>query len=129
MRRVLLAIFLCACGPAYAGLDVCNKAASPAKVALGRFDGAAWMSQGWWTIAPKTCARLIDRPLVARYYYLYASDGGAGSWSGGRGFCVARTEHFTIGGRSDCAGRGYDQKAFFEVDTGNAPDWTQSLAD
>ena len=83
-----LAVFLYAAEPACAKLDVCNKAAGPAKVALGRFDGAGWMSQGWWTIAPHTCATLIDHPLVARYYYLYATDGGAGSWSGSRAFCV-----------------------------------------
>ena len=129
MRCVLIAILICAAGPASARLDVCNKAASPAKVALGRFDGAAWMSEGWWTVQPKTCATLIDRPLVARYYYLYATDGGAGSWSGSRAFCVSQTDKFSIGGRGDCASRGFDRKSFFEVDTGNKPDWTQNLSD
>lgn len=129
-----LAVFLYAAEPACAKLDVCNKAAGPAKVALGRFDGAGWMSQGWWTIAPHTCATLIDHPLVARYYYLYATDGGAGSWSGSRAFCVGTPDKFSIAkfsipGRGDCASRGYDQKSFFEVDTGNKPDWTQSLSD
>ena len=87
------------------------------------------MSEGWWIIAPKTCATLIERPLVARYYYLYATDGGAGSWSGSRAFCVSQPDKFSIGGRGNCAGRGYDEKFFFEVDTGNKPDWTQSLSD
>jgi uncharacterized membrane protein len=129
MRCILLAILVCMAGPAAARLDVCNKASRTAKVALGRFDGAAWMSEGWWTIAPKACVTLIGHPLRARYYYLYATDGGAGSWSGSRTFCVSRTGKFSIGGRSDCAGRNYDQKSFFEVDTGDKPDWTQSLSD
>ncbi|HVZ69251.1 MAG TPA: DUF1036 domain-containing protein [Rhizomicrobium sp.] len=129
MRRLLLAILICAASPASARLAVCNKAAGPAKVALGRFDGATWMSEGWWTIAPRACATLIDTPLRARYYYLFATDGGAGSWSGSRSFCVSETDKFSIGGRGDCASRGYDQKSFFEVDTGNKPDWTQFLSD
>jgi uncharacterized membrane protein len=129
MRCLLFAILICAAGPASAKLAVCNKTAAPAKVALGRFDGATWMSEGWWTIAPGTCATLLDTPLKARYYYLFATDGGAGSWSGSRAFCVSQTGKFSIGGRSDCASRGYDEKSFFEVDTGNKPDWTQYLSD
>ena len=47
----------------------------PTRVALGRFDGTNWTSQGWWTMQPRTCAGLLTGPLDARYYYLYASDG------------------------------------------------------
>lgn len=130
MSRILacLALFSFA-QPALAGLTVCNKTAHPAKLALGRFDGTRWTSQGWWRIAGHRCATVISNPLDARYYYLYASDGGPGSWDGGHGFCTAATDTFKIAGRGDCAGRGYDRKDFFEVDTGDRPDFTQSLSD
>src|SRR3569833_272583 len=76
MRRLVLALaMICpvfAAAPAFAAFNVCNKTALPARVALGRFDGTNWTSQGWWTIAPKSCAGLLTGPLQARYYYLYA---------------------------------------------------------
>jgi len=115
--------------PAQAALTVCNKAKRPAKVALGRFAGADWKSQGWWTLAPKTCGVLVKGTLDSRYYYLYATDGGAGTWGGDHGFCIAGVGRFEILGRSGCAARGYDRKGFFEVDTGNLVDATQSLSD
>lgn len=130
MNRFLaiLVLFLLA-QPAFAGLTVCNKTAHPAKLALGRFDGTHWTSRGWWTIASHRCTAVISTPLDARYYYLYASDGGPGSWDGGHGFCTAAADTFEIAGRGDCAGRGYDRKDFFEVDTGDKPDFTQYLSD
>lgn len=130
MNRILafLALLLPA-QPALAGLTVCNETARPAKLALGRFDGTHWTSQGWWTIASHRCTAVVPTPLDARYYYLYASDGGPGSWDGGHSFCTAATDTFKITGRGDCAGRGYDRKDFFEVDTGDRPDFTQSLSD
>ncbi len=115
-------------GPADARLTVCNKSASAATVALGRFGGTDWMSEGWWAIAPGACADLITGPLNARYYYLYATDGRTGTWEGGKGFCTAARK-FSIVGRARCAGRGYDRKGFFQIDTGQKQDWTQSLAD
>lgn len=87
------------------------------------------MSQGWWTLSPKQCLNIIESPLVARYYYLFARDGGSGSWSGSRAFCVGREAKFNIPGRSDCLGRGFDQKSFFEVDTGEKAEFTQILSD
>jgi len=61
MRRttLFLAAILAAAaaGPAMAAFNVCNRAGLPARVAIGRFDGTSWTSQGWWTIKPKGCAR------------------------------------------------------------------------
>jgi uncharacterized membrane protein len=130
MRLILaaLAILLFAV-PATAALNVCNKTARPVKLALGRFDGAAWSSTGWWTLTPRQCAALVPGRLIARYYYLYATDGGAGGWSGSRGFCVASGNKFTVVGRADCEARGYERKGFFEVDTGQRQDYTQSISD
>lgn len=133
MRRTLAAMTLVslpllAALPAQAGLNICNKASLKAKVALGHFDGTHWSSSGWWTIAPKSCAGLLTGPLDARYYYLYATDGAAGTWEGGTHFCVAPDAKFTIPGRENCSQRGFDRRGFFEIDTGNAPNWTQALS-
>lgn len=114
--------------PALAGFNVCNKSSLPARVALGHFDGTRWSSEGWWTVKPGLCAGLLTGPLNARYYYLYATDGGAGIWAGKTGFCVAPETRFRATGRADCVGRGFARRGFFEVDTGNKPDWTQTLS-
>jgi len=127
--RLAIVLLLAFSLPAEAAFTVCNKTAHPARVALGRFDGSAWVSQGWWTIAAKACESLLPGPLDARFYYLYATDGGSGSWGGARGFCVEPGGQFEIAGRSNCAARGWDRRGFFEVDTGQATTYTQSLSD
>lgn len=130
MRLGVTLAMLCLATPALADFHVCNRTANTAKVALGRYDGSEWLSEGWWSVPAHACATLLGGKLVARYYYVYASDGGSGTWGGRRAFCVtAGGGKFQIIGRADCAGRGYDRKSFFEVDTGNSPDWTQSLSD
>ena len=125
----LLAGVLASPSPAIASFSVCNKTEHAASVALGYFDGKGWSSAGWWTIGAKLCVRLVEDPLSARYYYLYAEhyDVG-GAWEGDRSFCIA-DKRFNIEGRSDCSGRGYETKKFFQVDTGQSPDWTENLAD
>jgi len=120
---VLLAV------PAHAGLIVCNKTAAPAKFALGRFNGRHWVSEGWWSLDGHRCTTVISAPLKARYYYLYATDGGPGSWDGSRDFCVSTAGRFKIAGRRDCAARGFERRGFFEMDTGQKTDYTQSLSD
>lgn len=130
MRFVLaFALLFAAVGPAEAKLAVCNKGVREAKVALGRFNGTRWISEGWWRVNPKKCAELVAGKLDARYYYLYATDGAVGTWDGSRGFCTGTAEKFAIVGRGDCTGRGYDRRGFFEIDTSNRTDFTQSLSD
>jgi uncharacterized membrane protein len=130
MRTVLAALILSLIVvPAEAGFKVCNKTPHEAKVALGRFDGTAWTSRGWWTIPAKGCTELLPGALDARYYYLYATDDASGSWDGRRGFCVSAATSFEIRGRADCESHGYDRRGFFQIDTGQARDYTQSLAD
>ena len=127
--RFVLAMILLTAVPAHADFRVCNKADVPARVAFGNFDGKAWVSQGWWTIQPQKCETLLSKPLNARYYYLYGTDGGSGTWNGGTYFCTAPVGPFLIAGRGNCAGRGYDRKGFFAVDTGDKLSWTQWLSD
>lgn len=114
--------------PAAAAFNVCNKTNLTTRVAIGRFDGTNWTSEGWWTIKPQTCAGILTGPLQGRFYYLYASDGGAGTWEGKTNFCVAPDNRFRAAGRRDCAKQGFDRRGFFEVDTGNKPDWTHTLS-
>ncbi|HXL98525.1 MAG TPA: DUF1036 domain-containing protein [Rhizomicrobium sp.] len=130
MRFVLAALVLLAgAAPAQAAFTLCNKTGHPAKVALGRFNGTDWGSEGWWTIAPGHCQTLVPGALDARYYYLYASDGGSGTWDGSHGFCVGTADKFAIVGRGDCGARGYARKGFYEVDTGENTDVTKSISD
>lgn len=124
---VLAASFL-GVRPAEAAFNVCNKSGLAVRVAIGRFDGVNWVSQGWWTVRPGTCAGLLTGPLDARYYYLYASDGGAGTWEGKTHFCVSPNAKFLARGRGSCDKRGLDRRGFFQVDTGKSPDWTQTLS-
>jgi len=123
-----LAAASCLADPALADFNLCNKSSQAVRAALGRFDGTNWTSEGWWTIPPKGCSSLLTGPLQGRFYYLYASDGAAGTWEGKTHFCVAPDKRFKSVGRSGCAKRGFDQRGFFEVDTGKKPDWTQSLS-
>lgn len=124
----LIVLTLMLAAPAEARFSVCNRSAHATSVALGHFNGTDWMSEGWWTIQPKTCANLLRAPLDARYYYLYATDGAAGTWDGGKAFCTA-THKFSIVGRAHCVDRGFDHKGFFQIDTGESPEWTQTLSD
>jgi uncharacterized membrane protein len=114
--------------PALAGFNVCNKSNLPTRVAIGRFDGTRWTSEGWWTVQPRECAGLLTGPLQARYYYLYATDGAAGTWEGKTYFCVAPDARFKAEGRGNCARRGFDRRGFFQIDTAKLPNWTQNLS-
>jgi uncharacterized membrane protein len=127
--RLAIVLLMVSLVPAQAALTVCNASARPVKVAIGRFDGADWTSQGWWTIAPRACAAVVATSLNARFYYLFASDGGSGSWDGTHGFCVSSAGKFEITGRGNCPARGFERKGFFEVDTGSAANYTQTLSD
>jgi uncharacterized membrane protein len=130
MRNILVALAFCLFAlPARAGLTVCNHTPQLAKVALGYFGGSAWSSRGWWFIPPQSCRKLLSDALNARYYYIYATDEMSGTWDGGTGFCVAASNKFEISGRADCASHGFDRKGFFRIDTGQLPDYTQTLSE
>jgi len=129
MRFVIALAIMAFTLPAEAALNICNKSSRAAKVAVGIYDGAEWLSRGWWWVPPKSCTVVVSGALNSRYYYLYASDAGAGSWDGEHSFCVGTRDKFEIAGRENCAARNFERKGFFEIDTGNAADYTQSLSD
>jgi uncharacterized membrane protein len=115
---------------AQAKLTICNKTEIAALVALGRFDGKDWLSEGWWRVPPKSCADIVQGPLTARYYYLRGVQVDVdGAWDSNRfSFCVSR-DNFTVKGRKQCSERGYKEAGFFEIDTGDFPSWTHNLSD
>jgi uncharacterized membrane protein len=125
-----LIALLAGVAPAEAKLQICNKSEIAALIALGRFDGKEWVSEGWWRVPAKSCADVIEGPLTARYFYLRGvQEGVDGAWDSTHfHFCTGRGK-FTIKGRNDCNKRGYDQAGFFEIDTGDFPSWTHNLSD
>jgi uncharacterized membrane protein len=130
MRVILaFAVLALAIGPAEAAFSVCNKGVREAKVAVGRFNGTHWMSEGWFHVAGKKCAQLVPGKLDARYYYLYATDGAQGTWDGSTNFCVGTGDKFSIVGRGACVPRGFDKRGFFQIDTGSHFDYSQNLSD
>ncbi len=117
-----------ASGVAWADLRLCNRTDSNVGVAIGYKDEDGWTSEGWWNIPPHECKTLLEGPLIARYYYVFAVDyDKGGSWGGPATLCT-RNKIFTIRGRTNCEARGFRTTGFFEVDTGEESDWTITLS-
>ncbi len=114
--------------PARADLKLCNNTDARVGVALGYKDTKGWASEGWWNIGPHSCETLLKGDLIARYYYIYAVDYDHGGAWGGKAVMCTRDKLFTIRGINSCEERGYQRTGFFEVDTGEEPDWTVSLS-
>lgn len=113
--------------PAYADLKICNKTPNLVGVALGYKDQQGWASEGWWNVDPNVCQTLLEGPLIARYYYIFAIDyKEGGSWGGTANLCT-REKLFTIRGIKDCEKRNAKRTGFYEVDTGEELDWSISI--
>mgnify|MGYP000016947537 FL=1 len=122
--------FLCLfTAAAHADLKLCNATSSRVGVAIGYQDTTGWATEGWWNISSRTCETLLRGNLVARYYYIYALDyDRGGEWGGKNDMCTTE-KSFAIRGVQDCVKRGYKRTGFFEVDTGEAKEWTVRLTD
>lgn len=115
--------------PAAADLRLCNTTSSRIGVAIGYQDANGWATEGWWNIAAQTCETLYRGTLASRYFYVHAVDyDRGGEWSG-QSFMCTSDRVFTIRGVQDCQRRGYKRTGFFEVDTGDAKEWTVRLTD
>jgi uncharacterized membrane protein len=115
--------------PAAADLKLCNTTASRIGVAIGYEDGKGWATEGWWNIAARTCETLYKGSLSSKFYYVYAVDyDRGGEWTGTSYMCTD-DKSFTIRGVEDCQKRGFKRSGYFEVDTGDAKDWTIRLTD
>jgi uncharacterized membrane protein len=127
MRTILA--FLLLTFPALADFKVCNKTPSRIGLAVGYSDGAVYVTEGWWNLLPNSCETILRGQLIARYYYIYATDYDKGGEWGGRAFMCSRDKEFTIKGIDDCLTRGYDRTGFMEIDTNDQKDWTVQLDD
>lgn len=114
---------------AHADLKLCNSTASRVGVAIGYQDPAGWSTEGWWNVASQTCETLLKGPVPSRFVYVHAVDyDRGGEWGGKNDMCTA-DKSFAIKGVQDCPKRGYKRTGFFEVDTGEAKEWTIRLTD
>lgn len=114
---------------ARADLKLCNSTESRVGVAIGYQDKEGWATEGWWNIASQTCETLLKGDVPSRFIYVHAVDyDRGGEWVGGNSMCTA-DKSFAIRGVQDCGNRGYKRTGFFEVDTGEAKDWTIRLTD
>jgi uncharacterized membrane protein len=115
--------------PAAADLKLCNSTASRVGVSIGYQDKEGWATEGWWNIASQTCETLLKGAVPSRFIYVHAVDyDRGGEWAGKNDMCTGE-KSFTIRGVQDCPSRGYKSTGFFEVDTGDAKEWTIRLTD
>jgi uncharacterized membrane protein len=128
--RALLALALVAApAPARADFRVCNKTRSLINLAIGTNAGDTFVTEGWWTVTPGSCATLVRGPLTGRYVYLYATDiDGADVLKGTVSMCIDRGK-FKAYGIENCWRRGMQAVTFAEVDTLDSPDWTTFLTE
>lgn len=114
---------------ARADLKLCNATSSRIGVALGYQSPDGWATEGWWNIPAQTCETIFKGKLPSRFYYVHAVDyDRGGEWSGPSFMCT-QDKVFTIEGVQNCQQRGYKRTGFFEVDTGDARDWTIRMTD
>ncbi len=114
---------------ARAELKLCNTTASRVGVSIGYQDPQGWATEGWWNIAAQTCETLLKGAVPSRFVYVHAVDyDRGGEWTGTNFMCTG-DKSFAIRGVQDCPKRGHARSGFFEVDTGEAKEWTIRLTD
>lgn len=129
-RRLAVALcLLMTANPAWAGLKLCNYTESRVGVTVGYKDGKGWLTEGWWNLLARDCVTLVNGKLSGRFYYVHGIDyDRGGEWSGKTKMCVD-DKTFTIRDVKNCAARGHKEMGFYEVDTGDANDYTIRLVD
>jgi uncharacterized membrane protein len=116
-------------GAARADLKLCNFTESRVGVSVGYKDIKGWLTEGWWNVLSRACVTLINGELKGRFYYLHGIDyDRGGEWAGKTPMCVD-DKTFTIRDVRNCAARGHKELGFYEVDTGDAKDYTIRLVD
>jgi uncharacterized membrane protein len=129
LALLAICLLLYGTGEAAAELKLCNASASRVGVAVGYRDAKGWATEGWWNIPSQTCETLLKGAVPSRFIYIYAVDyDRGGEWSGSNFMCT-QDRSFAIRDVKDCQRRGYKRTGFFEVDTGEARDWTIRLTD
>ncbi len=114
---------------AHAELKICNTTSTRVGVAIGYQDPTGWSTEGWWNIASQTCETLLKGNVPSRFVYVHAVDYDRGGEWTGTNFMCTDDKSFAIRGVQDCQKRNYKRSGFFEVDTGEAKEWTIRLTD
>jgi len=121
--------WLASASPARADLRLCNFTESRIGVTLGYKDAKGWLTEGWWNLLARGCVTLINGELKGRFYYIHAIDyDRGGEWAGKTAMCID-DKTFSIRDVRNCAARGHQETGFYEVDTGDAKDYTIRLVD
>lgn len=115
--------------PALADLKLCNGTTSRIGVAIGYQDTTGWATEGWWNVAAQACETLLRGAVPSRFIYVYAVDYDRGGEWVGKNFMCTQDKTFAIRGVEDCPKRGFKRTGFYEVDTGEAKEWTIRLTD
>jgi uncharacterized membrane protein len=115
--------------PSRADLRLCNSTPSRVGVAIGYQDQTGWTTEGWWNVESQTCETLLKGVLPSQFVYVHAIDYDRGGEWGGKDEMCTTDKSFAIRGVQDCSKRGYKRSGFFEVDTGQAAEWTIRLTD
>jgi uncharacterized membrane protein len=114
---------------AQAELKLCNASASRIGISIGYQDTTGWATEGWWNIASQTCETILKGNVPSRFIYVHAIDyDRGGEWTGTNVMCTDE-KSFAVRGVQDCQKRGLKKSGFFEVDTGDAKEWTIRLTD
>lgn len=115
--------------PASANLKLCNATNSRVGVAIGYRDDNGWATEGWWNVSSQSCETLLRGAVPSRYIYIHAVDYDRGGAWVGKNFMCTNDKSFAIRGAQECRERGFKSMGFFEVDTGDAKEWTIRLTD
>ena len=126
---ITVVLTLLGTGAAQADLKLCNSTTSRIGVSIGYQDANGWATEGWWNIAAQTCETLLRGAVPSRFVYVHAVDYDRGGEWVGTNFMCTHDKSFAIRGVQDCPKRGYKRSGFFEVDTGEAKEWTIRLTD
>ncbi len=126
---VILASLTAAAPSARADIKLCNSTASRIGVSIGYQDAEGWATEGWWTISSQTCETLLKGTVPSQFIYVHAIDYDRGGEWAGANFMCTDDKSYIIRGVQDCSKRGYKRAGFFEVNTGEAKEWTVRLTD
>jgi uncharacterized membrane protein len=112
-----------------AGYSVCNDTNETVWTSVGLKNGSDWVSRGWWTVSPGSCAKAISTPLSAeKVYVLVERKGGKPFIAGNTKFCVADIQ-FEIYGRDRCSSRGLTEAGFAETSTKGVAGYSAHISD
>ncbi len=115
---------------AEAALNVCNRSSNEVWLALVEGKEGQWRSRGWYRLGTGACQSFLSPELKNRYYYGYAFDIAGHVWGGEFDFCVHPETNFDMPGDERCQGHfeGTETRGFFEIDTGDALQFTHELS-